>query len=64
MKRLISIFSMAFALCANDVFIYDFTGQPELSEVINNKVNNNTTAQAKEKALLRVFLSKLVLVKL
>ena len=40
MKRLISIFLMAFALCANDVFVYDFTGQPELSEVINNKVNN------------------------
>ncbi len=31
---------MAFALCANDVFVYDFTGQPELNEVLNNKVNN------------------------
>lgn len=40
MKRLISIFLMTFALCANDVFVYDFTGQLELSEVINNKVNN------------------------
>ncbi len=30
---------MAFALCANDVFVYDFTGQPELNEVLNNKVN-------------------------
>ena len=30
---------MAFALCANDVFVYDFNGQPELNEVLNNKVN-------------------------
>lgn len=29
-----------FTLCANDVFIYDFMGQPELGEVLNNKVNN------------------------
>ncbi len=30
---------MAFALCANDIFVYDFNGQLELNEVLNNKVN-------------------------
>lgn len=40
MKKLISILLTTFVLSANDVFVYDFTGTPELSEVINNKVNN------------------------
>ena len=40
MKKLLSIFLTVFVLNANDVFIYDFTGTSELSEVINNKVNN------------------------
>jgi len=40
MKNLISILLTAFVLNANDVFVYDFTGTPELSEVIDNKVNN------------------------
>ena len=40
MKKLIPILLTAFVLNANNVFVYDFTGTPELSEVINNKVNN------------------------
>jgi len=40
MKKLIPILLTAFVLNANNVFVYDFTGTPELSEVIDNKVNN------------------------
>lgn len=51
MKKILYILLLCVSVNANDLFLYDFTGSSELSEVINNKMNTLETIVGKTYSL-------------